>query len=452
MALAMGALAIGLVAQGEVAWRRPELSGRALSTIEAWPQPNHREGVQKKAAVPPPTFYKNVLPVLQAHCQLCHRAGEIGPMPLTTYAEAKPWAAAIARETRVRAMPPWFADPSVGHWANNPSLSTAEIRTLAAWAAAGAPAGDPKSAPPPRTWTSGWNIARPNLVLRMPQPVAIPAQGQVEYTYEIVPTGFKTGRWVQMAEVRPSSRAHVHHAVVYVRPPGSPWLRGAPVGVPFTEKSLGRGSFWTDSEVLLVYAPGSAPDRWPATLGKYIPAGSDLVFQMHYTTNGHAAHDRSVIGLVFNPAPPPRRVLTLQLTNDHFVIPPGAADYRVEVHGTLPGNATLLSFFPHMHLRGKRFEYNLVAPGGRSTPLLRVNWNFYWQRSYRLAQPLKLKAGTELQAVAWFDNSAGNPHNPDPTVAVHWGDQTSDEMMVGFFDLAVPANLDKWQFFAQRGH
>lgn len=373
-------------------------------------------------------------------------------MPLVTFAQTRPYAVAMARATAARTMPPWFAEPGIGHWANDPSLSPRELRTLAAWAQAGAPAGDPRTAPPPRPWIHGWNIVAPQLVVRMTQPVTIPARGQVDYTYEIVPTGFTTGRWVQMAEIRPSSRAHVHHAVVYVRPPGSSWLKGVPVGVPFTEKSLGHGSLWTDSDVLLVYAPGSAPDQWPPGLGKYIPAGSDLVFQMHYTTNGLAATDQSEIGLVFNPAPPSRRVLTLQLTNDRFVIPPGVADYRVAVQGTLPGDATLLGFFPHLHLRGKRFEYDLVGGGGRVTPLLRVNWNFYWQRSYRLAQPLALKAGTELRAIAWYDNSAANPHNPDPTVAVHWGDQTTDEMMVGFFDLAVPANLDKWRYFAQRAH
>jgi len=404
-----------------------------------------------------PTFYRDVLPILQQHCQTCHRAGEIGPMPLVTYAQVKPFAQKIATRTAARSMPPWFADPAVGHWANDPSLSAAEIRTLAAWAAAGAPAGDARQAPLPRPWTTGWNIAPPDRVFTMPQAVTIPARGEVEYTYEIVPTGFTTGRWVRMAEIRPSSPAHVHHAVVYVRPPGSAWLHGAPVGRAFTASEMvghaaTSAALWTDSEILLVYAPGSAPDRWPETMGKYIPAGSDLVFQMHYTSNGHAAADQTSLGLVFDRRPPAERVLTLQLTNDHFVIPPGVPNYRVEVHGTLPGDATLLSFFPHMHLRGKKFEYNLVSATGAITPLLRVNYNFYWQRSYRLAAPLPLKAGTELQAVGWYDNSAGNPHNPDATVAVHWGDQTSDEMMVGFFDVAVPAAVDKWKYFAERKH
>jgi hypothetical protein len=204
---------------------------------------------------------------------------------------------------------------------------------------------------------------------------------------------------------------------------------------------------WTDSDVLLVYAPGSSPDAWPADMAKLIPAGSDLVFQMHYVSSGKAERDLTSIGLVASNNRPKQRVLTLQLTNDRFVIPPGVDDYRVEVHGTIPNDALLLSFFPHMHLRGKRFEYNILEPGGHTQTLLRVNYNFYWQLSYRLATPLPLKAGTTLQAIAWYDNSKNNPHNPDPDSAVRWGDQTYDEMMVGFFDVAVPSGVDKWQFF-----
>ncbi len=173
---------------------------------------------------------------------------------------------------------------------------------------------------------------------------------------------------------------------------------------------------------------------------------------MHYTTHGRATSDQTSIGLVFAKEPPRQRVLTLQLTNDHFVIPPGADDFRVEARGSLPNDATLLSFLPHMHLRGKRFEYNILRPGEKPETLLRVNWDFYWQLSYRLAEPLPLKAGTELQAVAWYDNSRNNPHNPDPDAAVHWGDQTYDEMMVGFFDVAVPAKTDKWKFFVRPDH
>jgi len=404
---------------------------------------------------PNPTFYRDVLPILQSRCQGCHRAGGISALPLETFEQAQRKAAAVANAVASRTMPPWFADPKVGHFSNDPSLSAEEIATIASWSESGAPAGDPSNAPPPRHWNAGWNIPQPDKIIQMPVAVKLPAQGQVEYTYEIVPTGFTEDKWIQEIEVHPSSPEHVHHAVVYIRPPDSKWLRGAPVGVPFANATLAdekikRDTRWTDSDVLLVYAPGSSPDEWPSNMAKFIPAGSDLVFQIHYTTNGTPAEDQTSVGLIFAKSPPPQRVLTLQLTNDKFVIPPGADDFRVEVHGTLPNDCTLLSLFPHMHLRGKRFEYNIVEKNGHLDPLLRVNYHFHWQMSYRLAEPLALKAGTMLQAVAWFDNSSKNPHNPDPTRSVTWGDQTTDEMMVGFFDVAVPANIDKQQFFIRR--
>jgi mono/diheme cytochrome c family protein len=399
-----------------------------------------------------PTFYRDVLPILQQHCQSCHRAGEIGPMPFVTYDQVRPLARAIADSARQRRMPPWFAEPGLGRFLNDPSLSPDEIDTIVSWSESHSPAGDPRDAPPPRHWVSGWNIPAPDRVIQMPKPVSIPANGEVEYTYQIVPTGFTEGKWVRMSEVRPTSRENVHHAVVYIRPPDSNWLRHAPAGVPFTASDLTdeqdrHDTHTTKADILLVYAPGSSPDNWPAGMAKFIPAGSDLVFQMHYTTDGRATADQTSIGMVLAAQPPAQRVLTLQLTNSDFVIPPGVDNFRVEVRGSLPNDAVLISFFPHMHLRGKRFEYNILRPDGSVEPLLRVNYNFYWQLSYRLAEPRPLPAGTVLQAVGWFDNSKNNPHNPDPTAAVYWGDQTYDEMMVGFFDVAVPARTDKTQFF-----
>lgn len=401
-----------------------------------------------------PAFYRDVLPILQQHCQVCHRRGQIAPMPFMAYQETKPWATAISHAVRLKAMPPWFADPCCGHFSNDLSLTASEIDLISRWAAGGAPAGNPHDAPPPVAWTDGWSIPQPSVILKMPKPVAIPAQGDVEYTYEIVPTNFSQDQWVQMSEVRPSSREHVHHAVVYIRAPGSDWLRGAPLGVPFTASSLGddhlrHQAHETRSDMLLVYAPGSSPDQWPDGMAKFVPAHSDLVFQMHYTTNGRSGSDQSSVGMVMAKKPPSQRVLTLQIANDHDMIPipAGADNYRVEVHGTLPNDCTLLSFFPHMHLRGKRFEYNIVRPDKTVETLLRVNYDFYWQLSYRLAEPRVLKAGTELQAIAWYDNSRHNLHNPDPDSPVTWGDQTYNEMMVGFFDVAVPAGMDKFQFF-----
>jgi hypothetical protein len=377
-------------------------------------------------------------------------------MPLVTYAQARAYAQAMTTETAARTMPPWFADPCCGKFADDPSLTPEQISTLAKWAEAKTPEGNANDAPPAPQWANGWNISQPDLTLRMPRAVEVPAEGIVEYTYEIVPTNFVEDRWVRMSELRPSSRAHVHHAVVYIRPQDSTWLRGAPVGEPFTATSLHdehlrHQAHETISDLLLVYAPGSSPDRWPEDMAKLIPAHSDLIFQMHYTTNGHAAEDQTELGMVFSKRPPTRRVLTLQLANAHDMvpIPPNTDNYRVEVHGTLPNDCLLLSFFPHMHLRGKRFEYNIVHFDHSAETLLRVNYDFYWQLSYRLAEPRPLPAGTELQAIAWYDNSKKNPHNPDPDSPVQWGDQTWNEMMVGFFDVAVPAGMSKEQFFVR---
>jgi hypothetical protein len=430
-----------------------KIAGIGCLLVAAWQMPG---AVGREAKKPAPTFYKDVLPILQEKCQSCHRSGEAAPMALMTYEQARPLAGKIAAAVEMKMMPPWFADARYGHFANDPSLKAEQISTLAAWADSGAAAGNVRDAPTARKWNEGWNIPQPDVVVKMPKAVQIPSRGEVEYTYEIVATHFTEDKWVQMAEVRPSSPAHVHHAVVYIRPPDSQWLRHAPVGEAFTASMLSdpeerRQAHETTSDLLLVYAPGSAPDRWAEGMAKFVPAGSDLVFQMHYTTNGEAASDETSAGLVFAKSPPKQRVITLQLNNHALVIPPGAKDFRVEVQGTLPNDATLLSLFPHMHLRGKRFEYDIVHDDGSVEILLRVNYHFHWQLSYKLTEPRELKSGTKLRAVAWYDNSRNNPHNPDPTKTVTWGDQTSEEMMVGFFDVAVPAGMDKWKFFIRSG-
>ena len=185
-------------------------------------------------------------------------------------------------------------------------------------------------------------------------------------------------------------------------------------------------------------------------MAKLVKAGSDLVFQMHYTSHGVASEDQTRIGLGFAKERPAKRVLSLQLTNDHFRIPPGVPDYQAEVRGSLPADALLLSFFPHLHFRGKTFTYNVIRPGEKPQTLLKVDWDFHWQMTYRLAEPLPLKAGTILEAIATWDNSRNNPHNPDPDSAVAWGNQTWEEMMVGFFDVAVDVNIDKKSFFELR--
>ena len=376
-------------------------------------------------------------------------------MPLITYGQARPWAKAIRESVVQRKMPPWFADPRFGRFSNDRSLTQTEIETLAAWAADGAPEGDPKDRPPDRAWPKSWNIGPPDAVLEMSKPFELPASGAIEYQYIILPTGFKEDRWVQKVEVRPSAAGSVHHAVIYIREPGSEWLRDQPRSQPFFLES-GPGhrpnpKSLTTSDILLVYTPGNSMDAWPDGMAKRIPAGSDIVLQMHYTTNGKRTADQTRIGMIFAPAKPPKVVYTLQMSNDRFVIPPGDANYSVEVSGTIPNDALLLSLFPHMHLRGKGFEYLTLAPGGHANVLLKVNhYDFNWQLNYRLAEPLLLRAGTRLVCNAIFDNSPNNPRNPDPTAEVRFGEQSWEEMMIGFFDVAVDSSLSKSDFFVRK--
>ncbi|HET9321412.1 MAG TPA: thiol-disulfide isomerase [Bryobacteraceae bacterium] len=376
-------------------------------------------------------------------------------MAFLTYSQTRPWAKAIHEAVALKKMPPWFAEPGYGSFANDPSLSQPEIDTLVKWADNGAPEGSPKDAPTLRNWPDGWNIPAPDAVLEMPRAFPLPASGDVDYQYIVIPTGFTEDKWIRMAELRPSNRAVVHHAVVYIREPGSSWLHDAKPGIPYVppggtpRERLLNGA--TTSDIVLVYSPGRLAENWGPAMGKLVKAGSDLVFQMHYTPKGHATSDQARLGLVFARTVPRQRVLTLQLSDDRFVIPPGHPHYRVAAWGTMPNNTVLLSFFPHMHLRGASFEYNILEPDGRRRTLLRVKpYDFYWQLSYRLAQPLAIEAGTKLECVAYFDNSRNNPNNPDPEEAVRFGPQSREEMMIGFFDVAVDPRMDKAAFFIRR--
>jgi hypothetical protein len=394
-----------------------------------------------------PTFHRDILPILQRRCQSCHRPGEIGPMPLVTFAQTRPWAKAIREAVLQRRMPPWFADRRHGTFANDPSLTAAEIETIDQWAKTGAASGDPAQAPPPLHWDTRWHIPSPDVILRAPQPVTIPARGELDYQYLIFPTPFAIDQWVKAVEIRPSDRSVVHHAVLYIREPGNEWLRTAPKGIWFTLAGL-RAASQTTSDILGIYTPGAAPNSWPTGMAKLIPAGSELILQIHYTSKQTPARDQTEVALSFLNNPPQRRVLTLQMGNDRIAIPPGDRDYRISVSGTMPQDALLLSMLPHMHLRGSAFDYQIVGNRGRVETLLRVApYNFYWQLSYQLATPRLLPKGTRLLLTGYFDNSSNNPRNPDPSVEVTWGEQSRQEMMIGFFDVAVPADVDKQRFF-----
>lgn len=402
----------------------------------------------------PVTFYKDVLPILENRCQKCHRPGEIGPMPLLTYQQARPWAKAIKEAVLTRKMPPWTADSSVAHYKNDPSLSTREIETLKSWADDGAAEGDPVDAPPPRQFVEGWNIGQPDIIFEMPTEYDVPATGTIEYTYLIIPTHFSEDKWVQASEVRPGNRAVVHHVAVWARKPESKWLREYPIGIPFVPSARpGTAHRTSDGDRTIEgsfaddwvggYAPGLPAWDLPPGSAILVRAGSDLVFSLHYTTNGKSGKDRSKIGLIFAKMPPQKRAFLTGVANHDFVIPPGDPGYKVTATATLTQNCELLKVVPHMHLRGKSMEMLAVYPNGENETLMRVpHYDFSWQLNYEFATPRLLPKGTRIEADAVYDNSPNNLFNPDPRAEVRWGDQTWEEMMVGFFWVLIDPQTD----------
>lgn len=394
------------------------------------------------------TFTKDIAPIVQQHCQECHRPGEGTPFSLLTYKDAKPWAKLMKRMVEQRQMPPWFEDGQTEQFENNRSLRQADIDKIVAWVNAGAPEGDPKDLPTPRTFVRGWSIPKPDLVFQLPQPFPVPDSGILEYQYVILPTGFATDRWVQFVEAAPTDRTVVHHIVAYVRRPGSNYFKDEPKGVffeaPPSKKDTKAAPDDVPSDWLVGYAPGQPPDIFKDGLAKLVPAGSDIVLEVHYMSEGKATTDQSSVGLVFAKQPPKERVMTLQALNETFAIPPGDPDFRVDASFTVNHDVTLLGMHPHMHTRGKDMQYRLVFPNGETRTVLNVpHYNWHWQLWYNLADPIALPKGTRIECTAHFDNSATNPENPDPTKTVIWGQQSFDEMMVCFFNVAFPANLSE---------
>jgi peroxiredoxin len=377
------------------------------------------------------TYSNRVARILQNHCQECHRPGQIGPMSLLTYKNAAAWSATIREVIEENRMPPWHADPRHGKFANDRRLPATDREALLAWIDQGCPEGDARDLPPPRKFEAGWRIGKPDTVLTMATAFKVPAKAErgIRYKYFAVPTNFKEDMWVQAAEVKPGNPAVVHHIIVYVVKAGQGWRR--------TEDDLGEG-------YLVAFAPGDLPARFGPGSAKKIPKGALLVFQMHYTPNGTAQTDRSSVGLIFAKKPPAHEIHTRSIAQRRIQIPAGSANHKEQSVTTFAQDAVLFSFFPHMHLRGKSFDYRVVYPDGRSELLLSVpRYDFNWQNNYQLAKPLHLQKGTRIECTATYDNSRGNPNNPDPTQVVRWGDQTWHEMMIGFIDYAYVGRADK---------
>ncbi|HZJ30283.1 MAG TPA: cytochrome c [Vicinamibacterales bacterium] len=429
----------------------------------------HAQAPNRAAATDPgaPTFTRDVAPIMFTKCASCHRPGEVAPMALLSYADARPWASAIKQKVSTRAMPPWHADPAHGSFRNDLRLSDREIDTIVKWVDGGAREGDPSALPALPKFPEGWQIGKPDAVFEMTQDFEIPASGEIAYQYFEVPTNFTEDKWMQAGEVRAGDRSHVHHIIVYVREPGRtvrpnvvtvrPIINAAATqpAAPAQERvaaaavtaaqrpvvpaAQGAGRPPGGGDAMLVnWAVGEdAPVHLPGT-AKRIPAGSTLIFQVHYTTNGKAGRDRSRIGLVFAKEPPQREIRTGLISNPVFAIPPGAGDHQVEAEATFSDDVKIWSMHPHMHLRGKDMTYTATYPDGRSEILLRVpKYDFGWQTDYWLAQPLSVPKGTKIRVTAHFDNSPANRANPDPKATVRWGDQTWEEMMIGFFTYTV---------------
>jgi hypothetical protein len=386
-----------------------------------------------------PTFTKDVAPILYKHCASCHRPGDIAPMSLLTYEQARPWAKAIREQVASGQMPPWHAAESHGTFSNDRRLSEQEKATLIAWVGSGAPKGEAKDLPPAPKFTDGWEIGTPDAVISMPKPYAVPGEGTIDYQYFQAPTNFTEDKWVQAIEVRPGARSVVHHILVFCREPGGAMPQSAAYKQVVPQMSAAARAQApapaTDTRrqmpgaLIATTAPGTNAMIFKPGTALRIKAGSVLTFQMHYTTNGAAASDTSSVGIIFARQPPQLEVRSGAFANTLLRIPPGANNEAVESAIEFNEDVRIFALFPHTHLRGKSWEYRLVYPDGRKEVVLSVpKYDFNWQTYYIYAKPLAVPKGARLEATAHYDNSVANPWNPDPKATVRWGEQTWEEM------------------------
>jgi mono/diheme cytochrome c family protein len=393
-----------------------------------------------------PTFSKDVAPILFEKCASCHRPGQMGPMSLLSYQEARPYARAIRSRVEGGTMPPWHADAPPGTFLNERQLSDAERDIIVRWASGGAPEGNPKDLPPAPAFSEGWTIGTPDAVLSMREEFDVPASGEIPYQYFEIPTNFTEDRWVKAIEIKPGAKAVVHHILVYARQPDGapapPSYRPVPVANPAPPPAPGArvAGGVRDAEgrprltaprgaLIATTAPGTNAMTFQPGTGLLVKAGSILTFQVHYTANGTSYNDRSSVGFVFLKESPQREIRSSAFVNAQFALPPGAANERVEAAIEFTEDSHIWALFPHTHLRGKAWEYTLIHPDGRSEVVLSVpRYDFNWQTYYVYARPLAAPKGSRLVAVAYYDNSAANPSNPDPKVEVRWGEQTWEEM------------------------
>jgi hypothetical protein len=420
------------------------------------------------------TFNKDVLPVLQDNCQVCHRSGGIAPMSFMTYESTRPFAKAIKAAVVSKKMPPWFADPHYGNFRNAPKLTQANINTLTAWADNGALEGDSAVKPADRQWKDGWRI-QPDVVVAMQEPYRVAAKGAGEIKEFIIPNPFKEDTWVTSVEIRPGDPSVVHHVIMQVPQAGlvrrlvapNPDVRGTqaagakslvlnsdvrddPTPGPLQnggyfgqsaklqERITGRGVFMT---MEAVYAPGTSPIDFRYTgSAKLIPGGKPIRLEVHYTPNGKETLDKTMVGFTLAKTPAQRRFVLM--APEHLVdvrkpIPAGAANWETTGELTFDQDAELVWFMPHMHLRGKDMTFRLIYPDGKEATVLNAKFNFHWQLGYEVQTPIRVPKGTRMVVTAHHDNSAANPSNPVPDQIVPWGDLTSQEMMLPWFGVVV---------------
>lgn len=426
------------------------------------------------------TFSKDVAPIFHKNCTECHRAGEAAPFSTMTYKEVRPWAKSIKEKVANREMPPWHADPHTGQWANDRRLNQAEIETIVSWVNAGAPEGNPKDLPPAPKFTDGWSIGKPDVVIPMPKEYQLKPGAPDEIQYFEVDPGFKEDVWVQLAEARPGNRRIVHHIIAFVKPP-SPQAN-APKMSPeqmkkmreqmeknlifYQDNSLtkvkadvpvyddgcatpsGGGGVFRDGSgsddggsLLAGYAPGMNQANWPAGTVKKIPAGSKLIFQMHYSTflgvTGEEK-DLSSVGLILAKAPPTKELKTKGIANHYFKIPAGAENHTATACWTVREDMHFVTFMPHLHMRGSSMKFEAFYPDGRKEVLCNVpKYDFNWQIVYYAKNPIAIPKGAKILVTTTWDNSAKNKFNPDPKKDIRWGDPTYEEMTIGWIDYTV---------------
>jgi peroxiredoxin/mono/diheme cytochrome c family protein len=408
------------------------LAGNAVTTSRTEPIGCLIGRAKQKAPTGDVTYNNQVVRLVDAHCVRCHRPGQIAPFSLTSYDDVAAWAETMCEVMDDGRMPPWHANPDYGKFANDAHMPAADKQLFRQWVDNGMPAGDPADLPEPTVFNEGWQITEPDLIVRMPQTFTVPAKGTVDYQYFYVDKPLERDTWIRGAEVRPTNPAVVHHVLMFYLPPGQ--------AEPHAEDPL--------FNAIASFAPGMPAGLWPEGYARFVPAGSRIVFQMHYTPNGSEQIDQTEVGIVFaDPAVEQKEVKIAIAVNTDFEIPPGAANFHVPAGHEFQKDMLLYSLMPHMHYRGKSFRFTARYPDGSSEILLDVpRYDFNWQNVYTFEEPKRMPKGTVVFCDGHFDNSAENPANPDPAQVVRWGDQTWEEMMLGVLVVSLPDDVERGEY------